>query len=60
MKNEGAGDNVLGLTMEKSQILKSQLSQKGAEFGYCANIFCNVVLFDVFSQSLDGNCAPNL
>ena len=28
LKNEGAGDNFLGLTLEKSQILKSQLSRK--------------------------------
>ena len=28
LKNEGAGDNFLGLTQEKSQILKSQLSRK--------------------------------
>ena len=28
MKNEGAGDNFLGLTQEKSQILKSQLLRK--------------------------------
>ena len=27
LKNEGAGDNFLGLTLEKSQILKSQLSR---------------------------------
>ena len=28
LKNEGAGDDFLGLTLEKSQILKSQLSRK--------------------------------
>ena len=28
LQNEGAGDNFLGLTLEKSQILKSQLSPK--------------------------------
>ena len=28
LKNEGAGDNFLGLTLAKSQILKSQLSRK--------------------------------
>ena len=28
LENEGAGDNFLGLTLEKSQILKSQLSRK--------------------------------
>ena len=28
LRNEGAGDNFLGLTLEKSQILKSQLSRK--------------------------------
>ena len=28
LKNEGAGDNFLGLTLKKSQILKSQLSRK--------------------------------
>ena len=28
VKNEGAGDNFLGLTLAKSQILKSQLSRK--------------------------------
>ena len=28
LKNEGAGDNFLGLTLEKSQIFKSQLSRK--------------------------------
>ena len=27
-KNEGAGDNFLGLTLAKSQVLKSQLSRK--------------------------------
>ena len=27
LKNEGAGDNFLGLTLEKLQILNSQLSQ---------------------------------
>ena len=31
LKNEGAGDNFLRLTQEKSQILKSQLSQKMAQ-----------------------------
>ena len=49
LKNEGAGDNFLELTQEKSQILKSQLSRKkGAEVEYFANFFCNVVLFDAF------------
>ena len=28
LKNEGAGDNFLRLTVEKSQILKAQLSRK--------------------------------
>ena len=28
LKNEGVGDNFLGLTLEKSKILKSQLSRK--------------------------------
>ena len=28
LKNEGAGDNFLGLTLAKSPILKSQLSRK--------------------------------
>ena len=40
LKNEGAGDNFLGLTLAKSQILKSQLSRKRSRSG----IFCKFLL----------------
>ena len=48
LRNEGEGGNFLGLTLEKSQILNFQLSRRVAKLEYFANIFCRVVLFDVF------------
>ena len=47
LKNEGVGDNFLGLTLEKSQIL-TIIAKKGAEMEYFATFFCNVELFDAF------------
>ena len=58
-ENEGVEDTFLRLTLERSQILKSQLSRKRSRSG----IFCNEVLFDAFYHNhhfLDGNCAPNV
>ena len=51
LKNEGAGDNFLGLSQEKLQILKSQFLQKKEKmWKFFSNFFCNVVEFDAFYQ----------
>ena len=45
LKNEGAGDNILGLTQEKSQILKSQLSRKKEQKGNILQISFSMLCY---------------
>ena len=52
LTNEGEGDNYLGLTLEKSQVLKSQIIVENvAKFQYSVNFFCGVVLFHAFNHN---------
>ena len=49
--NERESDNMLGHTLENSQTLISQSWRKSCKFEYFANIFCIVVLFNVFCRN---------
>ena len=42
LENEGVGDDLLGLTLEKSQSLHLKYRKKGAEVEYFANYFCSI------------------
>ena len=48
---EGEGDNFLGLTLEKSQIAELNFAKKVGGLEFFGNLFCRIVLFDVFYRN---------